>query len=401
VTALALIAALLALLGLLQCVLGLIAVRHFANPPTPRGGHLPAHALPVTILKPLCGSEPLLEEALESCFSQAYPEFQIVFGIQDPGDPALEVVERVRSRHPACDIRIVVDSTMHGPNRKVSNLINMLPFARHEILVISDSDLHLPPNYLERLVSKLEKPGVGLVTSLYIGLPSTRDSWAAALGATQISHHFLPGVLLSRAMGRQDCLGSTAMIRFETLQRAGGFQTLVQLLAEDNVMGQRVRDLGLSIELADIVPAATVPEPAFAPLWHHEIRWTRTIRELAPVSLCASTLQYPLFWSMLAALASGAALWSLLVFLACWMVRVGCAWSIDAALRPRVGRAAFPTPVWIAPLRDILSVAEIVTCFWVNEVTWRGHRLGASGVAREPLAVLALPDEPDRILQEN
>ena len=378
-----------------------MAVRRFARPDRSRPSTVPTQYPPVTILKPLCGNEPLLEEALESCFSQAYPEFQIVFGLQDPADPALAVVERLRSRFPDCDIRIVIDSTMHGPNRKVSNLINMLPFARHEILVISDSDLHLPTNYLNRLVTALEHPGVGLVTSLYIGVPSAPKGWAAALGATQISHQFLPGVLLSRAMGRQDCLGSTAMLRRDTLERTGGLQALVHLLAEDNVLGQRVRALGLSIELADIVPAATVPEPSFAPLWHHEIRWTRTIRELAPVSLCASTLQYPLFWSMLAVLLSGLAPWSLALFFVSWSMRAACARGIDKALRACVGRRAFATPLWLLPLRDILSVAEIAASFWVDEVTWRGHKMGASGAVTMPAAARASPLEPDGILQEN
>ena len=383
--ALADVVALLACAGVMQCFLGLAAVRRFARPVNAVPNAAPSRRPAVTILKPLCGNEPLLEQALESCFVQAYPDFQIVFGVQNPADPALAVVERLRQRFPDRDIAVVVDSTMHGPNRKVSNLINMLPKARHEILVISDSDLHLPLNYLDSLVTELEKPGTGLVTSLYIGVPPARQGWAAALGATQISHCFLPGVLLSRALGRQDCLGSTAMFRSETLERIGGFQPLAQLLAEDNVLGQRVRSLGLSVRLTDIVPAATVPEPSFGPLWHHEIRWTRTIRELAPLSLCASTLQYPLFWSALAMVLTGGAPWSVGLFLASWAARAGCARSIDAALRHRVGRPAFPTPLWLLPLRDILSVVEIVASFWIDEVTWRGHKLGARATAKAPV----------------
>src|ERR1700733_6004882 len=229
--------AVLACLGLLQCLAGVSVVWRFAKG---RGqGVLSSRPPAVTILKPLCGDEPLLEEALTSCFSQDYPTFQIVFGIQNPKDPALGVLERVRQRFPARDVAVVVDPTPHGPNRKVANLINMLPSARHGIGVISDSDLHLPPDYLERLVVCLERPGTGLVTSLYIGVPPTAKGWAARMGATQISHCFLPGVLLSRALGREDCLGSTAMLHRDTLERTGGLRGLVQLLAEDNVLGQR------------------------------------------------------------------------------------------------------------------------------------------------------------------
>ena len=373
--------ALLAALGLLQCVLGLIAARHFAG----RGeNESPKTFPPVTILKPLCGDEPLLEDALESCFRQDYPNFQIVFGIQDPNDAVLPVLARVRDRFPKADVAVVVDSTQHGPNRKVGNLINMLPSARHDIVVISDSDLHLPATHLRRLVAELEKPGVGLVTALYTGLPPAPDGWASHMGATQISHGFLPGVLISRVMGRQDCLGSTAMMRRDVLERTGGFKALVELLAEDNVLGQRVRKLGLSIALARTIPAATVPEPDFRALWQHEIRWTSTIRALAPVSLCGSSLQYPLFWALLAMLVSGGAEWCWALFLSTWAARGIVARLIDRALVPLVGRRAYPTPLWMLPLRDVLSVAEIAASFGVSEVVWRGHKMGTNSDA-EPL----------------
>jgi len=378
--------AVLACLGLLQCLAGLAVVRRFARG---RGqGALSTKPPPVTILKPLCGDEPLLEEALVSCFQQTYPEFQIVFGIQNPKDPALAVVQRLRERFPARDVAVVVDPTPHGPNRKVANLINMLPSARHEIVVISDSDLHLPPDYIERLVVCLERPGTGLVTSLYIGAPPMARGWAARMGSTQISHCFLPGVLLSRALGREDCLGSTAMLYRDTLERTGGLRGLVQLLAEDNVLGQRVKGLGLSVGVADTIPTATVPEPNLRALWEHEIRWTSTIRALAPVSLCGSTLQYPLFWSLLAILLSGGAPWSLVLFIAGWMVRWVATGAIDSALRPMVGRPALFTPFWMLPLRDLLSIAEIATSFGVDEVVWRGHKLGTNSDAR-PITVPA------------
>jgi ceramide glucosyltransferase len=377
--------ALLAIVSLLQCLMGLAVVRRFANE---RGvGSLPVPPPPVTILKPLCGDEPLLEEALISCFEQDYPEFQIVFGIQNPKDPALAVVKRLCERYPARDVAVVVDPTPHGSNRKVANLINMLPSARHDIVVISDSDLHLSPNYLERLVVALEKPGTGLVTSLYIGSPPAAKGWVARLGSTQISHGFLPGVLLSRALGREDCLGSTAMLRRDTLERTGGLHALSALLAEDNVLGQRVKGLGLSVAVADTVPTATVPEPNLRALWEHEIRWTSTIRALAPVSLCGSTLQYPLFWALMAVLFSGAAPWALVLFVAAWAVRWIVAVMIDSALKPLVGRPAFATPFWMPPLRDLLTVAEIAASFGVSEVVWRGHKMGTNSDARRPVAL--------------
>ena len=129
---------------------------------------------PVTVLKPLHGDEPLLEEALASVCRQDYPAWQVVFGVQDAADTALPVVRRLQARFPDCDIAVVVDPTPHGPNRKVANLINMLPAAKHDVLVIADSDVHVAPDWLRRLVAALEGPGVGVVTTVYTGLAGPR-----------------------------------------------------------------------------------------------------------------------------------------------------------------------------------------------------------------------------------
>jgi ceramide glucosyltransferase len=371
--------------GVVICLLGLFAVRRFtAN--TRNGGKISLVSYPpVTILKPLCGDEPLLEEGLESCFAQEFPEFQIVFGVHDAADPALATVEALRRRFPARDIKVVIDPALHGSNRKLSNLINMLPFAKHDILVISDSDLYVPTNYLQRLLVELQKPGTGLVTSLYFGRPPASGGWAQRLGMTQMNHTFLPGVLLSRALGRQDCLGSTAMFRRETLEKAGGFHPMAHVLAEDNVMGQRIRSLGLSIRLAGVVPMALVSEDRLGAVWQHEIRWARTIRELAPVSLCLSTLQHPLFWSCLAMILAGGAPWSVALFLGCWFVRAACGHGIDRALRGHLLAPAAATPFYFFPLRDLLSVLEIGASFVINEVTWRGQKLAATGTVIVPI----------------
>lgn len=358
----------LAVLGILQCAAGLAAALWFVIRPIQR----PATFPPVTILKPLCGDEPLLEEALASCCTQTYPAFQVVFGVQNPADPALAVVERVRKRFPDCDITVVTDRTPHGPNRKIANLINMLPAARHDLLVFSDSDLHVAPNYLERLVVALQQPKMGLVCTLYVGLPGSR-SWVERLGATQISHVFLPGALLARAFGRQDCLGNTMLLRRDTLERVGGLRSLVSELADDNVLGQRVRDLGLRVGLADIVTAVTVPEASRASIWQHEIRWARTIRTLAPVAFATSVIQYPIFWAILASVFSLGAPWSLGLLAAAWSMRGLGALSLNHILRPRLSRPAAPMPFWLLPLRDFLSVVEIFASYASNRVVWRGH----------------------------
>ena len=246
--------------GLVQALVGAGLVSRAARRPSLPliGRSLP----PVSVLKPLHGDEPLLEEALASACRQDFPDWQVVFGVQDAADTALPVVQRLQARFPDCDIAVVVDPTAHGPNRKVGNLINMLPAAKHDVLVVADSDLHVAPDWLRRLVAALGAPGVGLVTTVYTGLPAPplprgrgrSERGCRLLGALQINHYFLPGALLARALGRQDCLGATMMLRRDILERVGGFPALVDHLADDNVLGRLVQQLGLNVALADTRP---------------------------------------------------------------------------------------------------------------------------------------------------
>jgi ceramide glucosyltransferase len=281
----------------------------------------------------------------------------------------------MQERFPACDIAVVVDATFHGPNRKISNLMNMMPMARHEVLVFSDSDLHVSPYYLEQIVAALETPGTGLVTTLCIGLP-TSAGLAGHLGTTGISHSFLPGALMARALGREDCLGTTMALRRDTLASVGGLDALVRHLADDNVLAQKVRKLGLGVGLAATVPMTAVPETSLRALWQHELRWARTIRALEPLLYISSTLQFPLFWATAAVVLSGGSGWYAALFSAAWAVRAVAARWIDWALFQE-WRPAAATPVWLLPLRDVMSVSQVVASYLGARVVWRGHVMHA------------------------
>lgn len=377
------IAMVLSGVGLAQAMAGAALVGRFAAAAArvPEGAPRP----PITVLKPLHGDEPLLETALASLCAQDYPEFQIVFGVQQPADPALATVRRLQARFPDTDIAVVTDPTRHGANGKVGNLINMLPAAKHAVLAINDSDLHVQPDYLARLAAALAEPGTGLVTTLYAGLPA-HDHLAARLGAMQITHIFLPGAVLARAMGRQDCLGATMLLRRQTLERIGGFRALVNHLADDQVLGRRVRSLGLAVRLAPAVVATTVPEASLPALLRHELRWARTIRALVPLAFAASALQYPLFWAALAVPLSGGAAWSWGMFGIAWVARSLAALWVDRALEPMLTGLAFPCPVWLLPLRDLLSMAVMLASYGGRRVDWRGHAMTADTPAPVTLA---------------
>jgi ceramide glucosyltransferase len=362
-------AAALAAAGVLQLSAGWLAVSRFAN----RRTVLPKLCPPITVLKPLHGDEPLLEDALASFCAQDYPEFQIVFGLQDPADPALRVLARLRARFPALDMAVVVDPTPHGLNRKVANLINMAPLARHDVLVIADSDIHAAPNYLSQLVASLQAPGVGLVTTLYTGLPSSATALTGRLGAEQINHAFLPGALMARVLGRQDCLGATMALTRDTLDSVGGLHALADHLADDAVLGRLVRAQGLSIALASTVPSTTVAEACIPELFAHELRWARTIQSLEAVGFAMSCVQYPLFWAALAVGLSGGDTWALFGFAGTWMVRAGAGHGIDRALGLARGAG-----IWCLPFRDLMSIAVMLASYRTDRVAWRGQVLRAT-----------------------
>lgn len=371
--------ALLTLIGLGQALYAAALATRFAAAPR----LTPKQRTPVTILKPLCGDEPLLEEALSSqCRQNDWP-CQIVLGVHSPNDAALAVVDRLRARFPDADIAVVIQAAEHGPNRKIGNLINMLPAAKHDLLVIADSDLHVTPDYLERIVATLEQPGCGLATTLYAGLPASRGL-TGSLGAMAITHYFLPGALLAHKLGRQDCLGATMALRRETLLRIGGLESLVTHLADDNALGRLVRSLGLTVLLAGTVPATTVPETRIAALYRHELRWARTIRALEPTAFAMSCLQYPLVWAALAVVLSAGAIWASALFLAAWFFRAMAAHRIDTALLPMLPGVAFAASFWLLPLRELMSVIVMIASYGGNLVDWRGHMLHADGPVSPP-----------------
>lgn len=378
------LAGLAAAFGVLQAMAGVAVVRRFASRPRT----LAARRAPVTVLKPLHGGEPMLRQALASFCAQDYPEFQLVFGVAHASDPALAVVAELRAEFPRADIAVVIDPAQHGCNRKVSNLINMLPAARHDLLVIADSDLHVTPDYLDRVVAELAQPGAGLVTTLCIG-------WAAAwrlperLGASQITYTFLPGALMARALGRQDCLGVTMALRRRTLERVGGLRALVNHVADDAALGRLVCAQGLDVRLANTLPATTVSDATLMAGFQHELRWARTIRSLAPAGFAASALQYPIAWGLAAALLSAGAGWSLLLCSGAWAARSAAAGMIDRALLPMArpggyGQILRARP-WIMPLREAMSVAVMAASYRSRNITWRGHamQIGAPPPTRE------------------
>jgi ceramide glucosyltransferase len=335
------------------------------------GGAVPASEPDVTVLKPLHGGEPGLFENLASFCSQDYSgRIQIIFGVQNPRDDAVAVVERLRNACAASDLGLVVDTGVHGLNRKVSNLVNMAPAIRHDVVIVADSDMRVDPDYLARVVAALERPGVGAVTCLYFGIPLT-GVWAR-FSALAINSHFLPGVVLGLALGRaRPCFGSTIALRRRTLEEIGGFMAFVDCLADDYAVGAAVRARGRTIAIPPFAIAHMCTQTSLRELWQHELRWARTIRSIDPMGYAGSILSHPLPWALLAVLAaagSAALLPAVGIAVAAIVCRMALLQQVEQAY------ALPPQAYWLVPAGDLLSFVLLVSSFLGRGVSWKGHR---------------------------
>jgi len=333
-----------------------------------RGADRNVPAIPVTVLKPLCGAEPELYENLRSYCLQSHTALQLVFGVQNPRDPAIAVVERLRTEFPDVDISLVVQQGWAAGNRKVANLHNMLPGAKHDILIMADADIRVGPHSIGDLVAELSKPGVGLVTCLYRARP-VAGFWSR-LAASHIDHGFLPMALVGGALGAgSGCFGATVAMRKSTLAAIGGFITIAHRLADDHALGKAVRAKGLRVALASDLVDTIVAEPSLRALFRHELRWARTIRALAPAGFVGTSITHPLLLASLGCLLSGCSVAS--TALVGWVLLCRCAMARTTDIALHLPRA----PLWQVPIRDLLSFAVFLTSFFARTVAWRDQRV--------------------------
>ena len=341
---------------------------------------VPAQA--VTLLKPLCGAEPGLYENLRSFCLQDYPQYQIVFGIQDEADPALAIVARLIREFPALPIDVVVNPQQHGSNRKISSLINMVPRASHDILMIADSDALVGPDYLASMVAPLTDPGVGLVTCVYRGMPTSKV-WSR-LGAMYVNEWYMPSVLLAWLFGhREYASGLTLCLRRDTLQVIGGLRRLSNHLADDYELGALVRAAGLRIALSTYVPRTEHSEPSLDHLVDHETRWMRTIRVLRPKSFRFLFLSFCMPLALVGLVMSeelpAVAPISTVLFLTALGTRLAL-YSI-----PKWSNRDFSLKdLWLLPARDLLLCWVWMRALRSSRVTWRGNEFAvdAEGIMR-------------------
>jgi ceramide glucosyltransferase len=326
---------------------------------------------PVSILKPLKGTDPDIYECFRSHCWQDYPEYEIIFGVSDPGDPAVASVEQLQREFPDHAIRLVVSPNKLGANLKVSNLAQMLQAARYQHLLVNDSDIRVERDYLRRIIAPLADEHVGLVTCLYRGVAApTLGSELESLG---ISTDFCPGVLVARQLerGLRFGLGSTLAFRRTDLERIGGFETIVDFLADDYELGRRIAGLGLRVVLSDVVVETHLPAYDLRGFLSHQLRWARGVRDARTGGYIGLVSTYGLLWALLVLIAAWAAPWSWVVLGLTVLLRFAVAVVVGSAVLEDQGLLG---RLWLLPARDLVAVAVWVASFAGHTVTWRGDR---------------------------
>ena len=323
----------------------------------------------VTILKPLHQCEPDLARNLESFFTQDYPgAVQIVFGVHDENDPALKVVQALQAKYPRADTAVIADAALYGANAKVSNLINMLPRARHDTLILSDSDIAVDSHWLTQVTGALSRPGVGIVTCLYTGEPA-RDGhklWSG-LAAMGTSYTFLPNAVVGTSLGlATPCFGSTIALRRETLDEVGGFAAFADQLADDYEIGRAVRAKGYTLAIPAMGVGHTAAEKSAQDFFRHELRWTRTIRLVDPAGHLGSIVTHGFAFALMGAMALGFDPMSLGILATTLISRLFLKSRIDGLFGTYAG------PLWLMPVRDLLSFVLFLASLRGETVHWRG-----------------------------
>src|SRR5271166_2213995 len=326
---------------------------------------------PVSILRSLKGLDPQMYLAFRSHCLLDYGEYEVLFGVSDADDPALELVERLQQEFPLRQLRVVHCPRVLGLNGKVSNLAQMVPQARYEHIVINDSDIVVPRDYLQRVLAPLAKPDVGMVTTLYRGIAgATLGSKLEALG---LSTDFVGGVLVARALegGIRFALGATIATTKTVLAAIGGLEPLADYLGDDYELGARTAAAGYRVELADVVVETTIHDYSFRDFWAHQIRWARNVKDRRCGQSLGLIVTFALMWALLAVAAGPFAWWMWLVLTATAITRFTSAVVVGrGVLRdPRVLR-----DLWLVPLRDLVALGVWIVSYFGDEIEWRGQQ---------------------------
>ncbi len=329
------------------------------------------YAPPISILKPLRGTDRQMYEGLRSHCLQDYPRYEIIFGVNDASEEAVAEVEKLRHEFPECAIRLVICPEPLGTNRKVSNLSQMLREAKYDHIVINDSDIRVPYDYLRRIVAPMQDQKVGLVTALYRA--EAGQGIASRVEAITIATDFAGGVLCAMQIedGLHFGLGSTLAFPRRAASAIGGLEALLDYLADDHELGRMISKAGFKVVLSDVVVETFLPDYNFKAMFEHQLRWARTVRDLRKIGYIGVLLTFGLPWAMVAAACAGGALWSLVLLGAVASMRFASGYLLSG---PILNSRKAIRDLWLIPLRDLVGVAVWFASFAGDTIVWRGEK---------------------------
>ncbi|WP_026100378.1 bacteriohopanetetrol glucosamine biosynthesis glycosyltransferase HpnI [Fortiea contorta] len=330
----------------------------------------------ISILKPVCGLDRDTQTNLASFCQQDYPEYQIVFAVRDRHDPVIAVVEKLILQFPQVDVQLVVSDRIIGANLKVSNLANAVVAAKHEVLLMADSDIRVGKDYLQRVIQPLQDDNVGVVTCLYRSLAA---GWVTTLEAVGTATDFPTGVLVSNQnSGIKFAFGSTIVIRQQVLKAIGGFGAIADYLADDFQLGYLPAQAGYKVILSDYIVDHVLETSTLFDAIQRQIRWARCIRVSRPWDYLGLLLTHGTCNSLLLLVATGGSTLGWLVLIITWVMRLLMGWVVSVKiLHDPVAKKFW----WVIPVRDLISF--VIWCLgWMGStIQWRGQqlRLGRGG----------------------
>jgi ceramide glucosyltransferase len=332
---------------------------------------VPNPAPPITVLKPLHGMDEGLRDNLRSFFEQDYPAFEILFVVEAEEDAAVPVVRRLIEDHPRIPARLVIAGPSPFPNAKVHSLRCILAESRYDLVVMSDSDVRVTPEFLRTVAAEMSLPNVALVTSPYRAVAGV-SLWSR-LEALGLNTEFIAGVLVARLLGGMDfALGPTIVTRKTHLAEIGGLAGLQPYLAEDFVMGHRLAQLGRRVVLSSYAIEHRIGSQSLAANLSHRLRWNRSTRRSRPIGYAGQIFTFPLPFA-LALLGWNPGMWP--VAIGAIAIRFLAAWRTSGSIQ------ANPSYLWL-PVQDLLSFAMWAAGFFGNEITWRTRRFTIDRLGR-------------------
>ena len=366
------ISAILALLSLALALWQWLAARRF---PLHRRAAGLSFSPAITLLKPLKGCDETTAESLRSWFNQNYSgSMQILFGVADADDPVCKIVRELIAENPGHDAQLVVCDTLSGANAKAAKLVQLEKLAKHDLILVSDADVRVPPDFLANVVAPLCDPKTGMVSCFYrLANPATTAMWWEAVA---INADFWSQVLQAASLKPPDfALGAVMLTRRKLLEEIGGFGALADCLADDYQLGHRIAKNGHRIALCPVVVECWDEPVNWSGVWKHQLRWARTIRVCQPLpyffSILSNATIWPLLWLVMSVVTS-ATICATIAAVACLLIRICLAQNLQRRFTPD---RRLISPSWLVPVKDLLQAALWIAAFAGNTVEWRGRRM--------------------------